>query len=69
MRINLMFSRGIDVVLEYRVVSMITNDSLLKRTMSVVNAKFPVILGLQRAIVKKRFSQVAISDNGLSGNP
>ena len=69
MRINLMFSRGIDVVLEYRVVSMITNDSLLKRTMSVVNAKFPVILGLQRAIVKKRFSHPAVNNDGLSGNP
>ena len=37
-----MFSRGMDVVLEYRVVPVIINDSLSKRTMSVVNAKFLV---------------------------
>ena len=40
-----MFSRGIVVVLKYRVVPVITNDSLSKRTMSVVKAKFPVIFG------------------------
>ena len=34
-----------DVVLEYRVVPLITNDSFSKRTMSVVNVKSPVIFG------------------------
>ena len=42
MRTNLMFSRGMDVVLQYHAVPAITNDSLSKRTMSVVNAKFPI---------------------------
>ena len=37
-----MFSRGMDVVLEYSVVLEITDDSLSKRTMRLVNAKFPV---------------------------
>ena len=32
-----MFSRGMDVVLKYRAIPAITNDSLSKRTMSVVN--------------------------------
>ena len=32
-----------DVVLEYRAVPVITDDSLSKRTMSVVNVKFLVI--------------------------
>ena len=35
-----MFSRGMDVVLEYRVVPGIINDSLSKRTMSVLNENF-----------------------------
>ena len=35
-----MFSRGMDVVLKYRAIPAITNDSLSKRTMSVVNFKF-----------------------------
>ena len=34
---NLMFSGEIDVVLEYRTVPAIINDSLSKRTMKVVN--------------------------------
>ena len=38
-----MFSRGMDVVLEYRVVPAITNDPLSKRTMNIVNVKFLVI--------------------------
>ena len=38
-----MFSRGPDVVLEYRVVLEITNNSLSKRTMRVVNPKFLAI--------------------------
>ena len=36
---NLMFSGEIDVVLEYRTVPAIINDSLSKRTMKVVNVK------------------------------
>jgi len=37
MKINLMFSRGMDVVLEYRTLPVVINDSLLKRTMKVLN--------------------------------
>ena len=35
-----MFSRGMNVVLEYRAIPVITNDSLLKRTMGVIDLKF-----------------------------
>ena len=34
-----------DVVLEYGVILAITNDSLSKRAMSIVNIKFPVMFG------------------------
>ena len=37
MRINLMFS--VDVVLEYRIVPDIINDSLLKRTIKAVKSR------------------------------
>ena len=37
MWINLMFSGGIYVVLDYSIVPVIINDSLPKRTMKVVN--------------------------------
>jgi len=40
MRINLMFSGGMDVVLEYRTGPVIINDSLSKRTMKVLNLRF-----------------------------
>ena len=40
-----MFSRGMDVVLEYRVALVIINDSLSKRTMRVDYAKFPLECG------------------------
>ena len=36
---NLMFSRGMYLVLEYRVVPVMINDSLPKRTMRVVNVR------------------------------
>ena len=38
-----MFSGGMDVVLEYRTVPVIINDSLSKRTMKVVNLIFPIM--------------------------
>ena len=38
-----MFSRGMDVVLEYRAIPVITDDSLSKRTMRVANVKYPVM--------------------------
>ena len=40
-----MFSRGMDLVLEYRAVLEIINNSLSKRAMSVVDVEFPVIFG------------------------
>ena len=40
MSINLMFSGGMDVVLKYRIVLAIINDSLSKRTMKAVNLRF-----------------------------
>ena len=43
MWINLMFSWGMDVVLRYHIVLVIINDSLLKRTMTIVNSTFLVI--------------------------
>ena len=39
MRINLMFSGGMDVVLKYRIVPNIVNNSLLKRTMKAVKLR------------------------------
>ena len=71
-----MFSRGMDVVFKYRAVPEITNDSLSKRTMSVVDvkcagrfesAKWTMVFKLQ--YVWKRFSQGGVDDDGLSGNP
>ena len=69
-----MFSRGMDVVLKYRVVLTITNDSLSKGTMKVVyvrlisgSAKWAMVFKLQ--YTWKRFSQIAVHNDGLSGNP
>jgi hypothetical protein len=38
-----MFSGAMDVVLEYRTVPVIINDSLLERTAKVVNFRFLII--------------------------
>ena len=58
---NLMFSRGMYLVLEYRVVPVIINDSLSKRTMSVVNAKFLVrFVSAKWAIVFKLEASIDI---------
>ena len=62
-----------DVVLEYCVVPVIINDSLSKRTMKIGKARFAdsamwmVIFKLR--YIYKRFSQVGVNDDGLSGNP
>ena len=74
-----MSSEGIDVVLEYRTVPAIVNDSFSKRAMKVVNSRFLVICGSARwtmvfraRYIYKRLSQVVVqvNDYGLSsGNP
>ena len=71
-----MFSRGMDVVLEYCTIAAIINDSLSKRTMKVVNSRFLVISESERwtmvfklRYIYKRFSQVVVNDDGLFGNP
>jgi hypothetical protein len=73
-----MFSGGMDVVLEYRTVPVIINDSLSKRTMKVINSKFPIIYDGESAswtmvfklrCIYNRFSQVGVNNDGLSGNP
>ena len=65
-------------MLEYRTVPIIINDSLSKRTLKVVNLIFLVICASARSImvkfkqiryIYKRFSQLAVNDDGLSGNP
>ena len=68
-----MFSGGMDIVLKYCVVLVIINDSLSKRTMKIGEARFAdsamwtVIFKLR--YMYKRFSQVGVNDEGLSGNP
>ena len=42
MRINLMFSGGMDVVFEHHTFPAITKDSRLNRTMKVVNFRFKI---------------------------
>ena len=71
-----MFSREMDVVLAYRAVPDIINDSLSERTMSAVNVESPVIcesakwaMVFKLQYIQKRFSQVAVNNDGLSGNP
>ena len=72
-----MFSGGMDVVLEYRTVLAITNDSLSKRTMKVVNFRFLRVMcesARWTMVFKlrcryKRFSQLVVNDDGFSGNP
>ena len=62
-------------MLEYCAVPAIINDSLLKRTMKVVNCTFVMCESARRTMVfklqymYKRFSQVAVNKDGLSGNP
>ena len=71
-----MFSRGIDVALEYRTVPEIINNSLSKRTLKVVNSRFLVMCESARwamvfklaRYIYKRFSQFRVNDDGLSGN-
>jgi len=62
-----MFSGGMDVVLKYRTVPAIVNDSLSKRTMKVFNS--PAICGPARGTMVSKVRYVVINDDGLSGNP
>ena len=71
-----MFSRGMDVVLEYHTAPAIINDSLSKRTMKVVNSRVFIcessrwmMVFQQVRFIYKRFSQVVIKDDGISGKP
>ena len=69
-----MFS-GVDVVLEYCAVPAIINDALSKRTIKVVNCTFVICESARWTMVfklryiYKRFSQVAVNEDSLSGNP
>jgi len=68
-----MFCQGMDVVLEYGIVPAITNDPFSKRTMKVENsryiesARWTIVFKVR--YIYKRFSQVAVNDDGFSGNP
>ena len=72
-----MFSRGMDVVLEYRTVPVIIDDSLSKRTMKVIDSRIQAICESTRwtmvfklRYIHKRFSlEVEVNDDSLSGNP
>ena len=71
-----MFSKGMDVVLEYRTVPSIINYSLSMRAMKVVNSRFLVIcdsagwmMVFKVRYIYKRFSQVAVNEDGCYGNP
>ena len=71
-----MFSRRMDVVLEYRTSPVIINYSLSKRTMKVANSTFLVTcesarrtMAVKLRYIYKRSSQVVVNEDGLSGNP